>query len=870
MPSDKSARRPLMRLLAVLAVVLVPLGVTATIQAGRVREPAPPPPTVVATGPNAVSTSWPRGSRDLSYELSYRPAGSTTWVRVTSIVANQHTIGSLQAATPYEVRLRVRYARSISAWSLAAKVTTTGAGTGGPTRAPQPPNRIRWQGSDWYVSGVNVPWLTWPWAAGHGDFGGGAVDGVVARRNEIATGFASLQASGTHMVRWWTFQQDAWQISRDANGWPTGLNPAVYADFDAALQLAEQYDLYYNFVLFGGPSGFPATWRTNPAHRAQLATVLGPLFARYKDNPRVMAWEIFNEPEWEIWNNGTVVKEADVQAMANSIIYSIRSNAPNTLVTIGSALVGGFNSTQRSIAMWTDVDLDFFSPHWYDTQYSPASICALCTTAPDLQRLYGTTKPFVIGEFQQGSGTTTANTTRLQQWRDKSYAGAWGWSLFPQFTADGFPTDQAALKAFHGQHGDIGPRRSALPNTPPTTAPPTTAPATTAPATTAPATTAPATTAPPTTAPATTVPPTTAPATTAPPTTAPATTAPTATVPPPVAVAPPGNRYSNQALVYNDGYRGHPSGDGTGNFRIVCYYSHMNYDDAIVFPGQPGRAHMHTYFGNTGSNAHSTYDSLRTNGGGSCVGGTANRSSYWVPSVMNSGGQPVVPLRSFQYYKSGYRGVEPGDVNRIPNGLRMIAGTSSSKAAQSDEIVDWYCSSGGTGPAGAIPSCPAGSTLILAVTFPQCWDGVNLDSADHKSHMAYPTYGVGCPATHPVGLPVLTLHAEWQVPATGTSGWRLSSDNYPATSAGGYSAHADFFEAWDPAIRNTFTDICVTGGIDCEGRYLADPPVVNGTTRSAVTRSVTAAPAAGTGEAGDALYCSLEAQLARARTAADR
>ena len=38
------------------------------------------------------------------------------------------------------------------------------------------------------------------------------------------------------------------------------------------------------------------------------------------------------------------------------------------------------------------------------------------------------------------------------------------------------------------------------------------------------------------------------------------------------------------------------------------------------------------------------------------------------------------------------------------------------------------------------PSNPETCTggLRAEVTFPSCWDGLNLDSADHKSHMAYP------------------------------------------------------------------------------------------------------------------------------------
>lgn len=46
-------------------------------------------------------------------------------------------------------------------------------------------------------------------------------------------------------------------------------------------------------------------------------------------------------------------------------------------------------------------------------------------------------------------------------------------------------------------------------------------------------------------------------------------------------------------------------------------------------------------------------------------------------------------------------------------------------------------------------NCPNG--LRAQVMFPSCWDGVNLDSSNHKSHMAYPSLvdnGV-CPPTHP-------------------------------------------------------------------------------------------------------------------------
>lgn len=60
--------------------------------------------------------------------------------------------------------------------------------------------------------------------------------------------------------------------------------------------------------------------------------------------------------------------------------------------------------------------------------------------------------------------------------------------------------------------------------------------------------------------------------------------------------------------------------------------------------------------------------------------------------------------------------------------------------------------------------CPAG--VMVNVRFPTCWDGVNLDSPDHMSHMAYPSSGTfesggPCPSTHPVQVPQLFYEVIW-------------------------------------------------------------------------------------------------------------
>ncbi len=263
-----------------------------------------------------------------------------------------------------------------------------------------------------------------------------------------------------------------------------------------------------------------------------------------------------------------------------------------------------------------------------------------------------------------------------------------------------------------------------------------------------------------------------------------------------------------------------PAPTDVGAFRISCAYSHISNDDPIVFPNKPGAAHLHTFSGNAGANAASTADSLATTGGSTCAGGTLNRTAYWMPTLIDvRNGQPVVPTSTNFYYKLGYYGVKAAEVRPFPKGLRMIAGDATNTSPIRDPHLGLECVSGG-GHRPAIPSCPVGDDLNVSVLFPQCWDGVNLDSPDHHSHMAYGT-GRGCPATHPVALPEIALNVHYKV-AESNSGafWKLSSDNY--AGPGGYSLHADWFGAWDDETMRSWIKNCINNQLDCHNHLLGD------------------------------------------------
>lgn len=308
----------------------------------------------------------------------------------------------------------------------------------------------------------------------------------------------------------------------------------------------------------------------------------------------------------------------------------------------------------------------------------------------------------------------------------------------------------------------------------------------------------------------------------------------------PVRTSPP--------MYYNDNvFDGEPAA-----FRTRCDYSHMNFDDPVLYYNQPNKAHLHTYFGNTGARANSTSQSLLSSGNSTCSGGILNRSAYWIPSMIDTAnGRPVAPNDDRSnaqsdleiYYKLGYQGVGYDDVVPFPNGLQMIAGnpanatTRPALARNGEYPTTYYCE--GPGPQDrtrqdegqAIPVCTSGEVLVMTIDFPQCWDGVNLRSANGRSHVAYgrgyrtstnepvPNTPIsedrGCPPSHPVPMPHVEMFVRWRVPqGSDTRNWRLSSDNY-TNGPGGYSGHADYVFAWNADIFPTIINRCYKARQDC-------------------------------------------------------
>lgn len=245
-----------------------------------------------------------------------------------------------------------------------------------------------------------------------------------------------------------------------------------------------------------------------------------------------------------------------------------------------------------------------------------------------------------------------------------------------------------------------------------------------------------------------------------------------------------------------------------GIFSTMCEFSHANFDDPIVYPGQPGAAHRHSFFGNRTTDAYTTTRSLASTP--TSCDRRQDHAAYWVPSLYENG-EALKPYEIHIYIRNtNVR--DKASIVPFPKGLRMIAGTDAhAEPPKGERTAEWSCAPAGQDGTAAVPPTCDGKPLLAIITFPSCWDGRRLTSAD-QSHVLYPwehrAYPRGCPASHPIVLPELTEHVRYLPSSDDLTGLTLSSG--PSDTL-----HADFWNAWEkPTIARLVAD-CLWDGIEC-------------------------------------------------------
>lgn len=226
--------------------------------------------------------------------------------------------------------------------------------------------------------------------------------------------------------------------------------------------------------------------------------------------------------------------------------------------------------------------------------------------------------------------------------------------------------------------------------------------------------------------------------------------------------------------------------------RFACSQLVVERTDPLVNPGALYTPHLHQIVGGNSFNITmdpANHDPAKLSTCTSCQF-KEDKSNYWtavlffkakngtyhrVPQVGNGGPQGhLIQNGGLDVYY-----IPQGKVTAFKPGFRMLAGnaanTDAKKVNRGNICHRCWQSTNDNQFTGAQPcsgsdsvDVPTGTQCKMVrqtIIFPACWDGKNLDSPDHQSHVAYSgvgaTGGGACPASHPVKLPQIMYELMW-------------------------------------------------------------------------------------------------------------
>ncbi|WP_435876803.1 DUF1996 domain-containing protein [Streptomyces achromogenes] len=277
------------------------------------------------------------------------------------------------------------------------------------------------------------------------------------------------------------------------------------------------------------------------------------------------------------------------------------------------------------------------------------------------------------------------------------------------------------------------------------------------------------------------------------------------------------------------------AGASRGTFTSDCGVNAnrlFNSDNLIVAPGVAnGAHHVHDYIGNQAVDAFASDEDLA--GAGTSCADRRDKSSYYWPVLRVRDGRERdagVPgggaegntgrILTPKEVTLTFQGNPRGKVTAMPRLLRIVTGDAKAFVnGPGDANASWSC----TGYedrqlTDKYPLCPPGSDVVRTFRFPGCWDGRDIDSANHRTHMAFTAEDGSCPpGFRPVPRLVQRVVYGVRVPSVADGGRTVplfAVDSFPEQLHKPVTDHGDFINVFDDDLMREMVD-CVNSGRTC-------------------------------------------------------